>query len=443
VTAGTPGDELCGNDADDDCDGDTDESFEDLGQICTSGMGICERQGLFVCSDDRHELKCSAVPGTPGPVELCGNNLDDDCDGNEDEGFELLGMGCSVGVGACQRPGLWACNGDRTMLVCNATPGTPGPNELCGNHIDDNCNGQEDEGFDTVGEMCDGPDVDLCNEGTIVCNPDLLGVSCSDTTGNNPDVCNAFDDDCDPITLDGAHDPSNGALCDSTSDTDQCLEGNLSCAGGFMICSDPGNDNTTNDPQNCGACGIVCTNPHGGVGCASNTCNPSCLQGYQSCDADLNDGCEASRWGASGCWSDDWGVVDGDGDGDSLSATGFEETWAIALVHEASSGIDDLQVRVTLINPVGARFGMRVRCKECPALQPNFKQVEPGEDSSAYVYMGAGDDIGSNDDFYLVVEVYFISNSSRTCSLNDKWQVRIQEGRRRIRPRLQLSQRRR
>ena len=81
--------EIC-NDADDDCDGDTDEGFAAAkGQpcdgngadLCADGVFVCESGGLR-CDDDQ-----AAV------VEVC-NGADDDCDGSTDEDFSDLGQSC-------------------------------------------------------------------------------------------------------------------------------------------------------------------------------------------------------------------------------------------------------------------------------------------------------------------------------------------------------------
>ena len=40
--------------------------------------------------------------------------------------------------------------------------------EVC-NGADDNCNGEIDEDFPTLGTACDGPDSDLCLDDTMIC----------------------------------------------------------------------------------------------------------------------------------------------------------------------------------------------------------------------------------------------------------------------------------
>ena len=134
-----PSTELCDNDVDDDCNGMVDDGFA-LGETCTVGVGACEATGMNVCSSGSES--CDATAGEP-ETELCGNGIDDDCNGFADEGF-TLGETCTVGVGACVATGVTICDGVGT--TCDATEGTPATGETCGNGIDDDCNEMVDDG---------------------------------------------------------------------------------------------------------------------------------------------------------------------------------------------------------------------------------------------------------------------------------------------------------
>ena len=75
-------DEEC-NGVDDDCDGKTDETFR-LGAPCRTGIGACTSEGQTVCDSDGGVV-CDAAE-MPPVEELC-NSVDDDCDGQTDETF--------------------------------------------------------------------------------------------------------------------------------------------------------------------------------------------------------------------------------------------------------------------------------------------------------------------------------------------------------------------
>ena len=192
--AGSPVDEVC-NGADDDCDGSADEALG-LGEPCTQGQGVCAAEGVLGCDAVNVAVVCLALPGDPVD-ELC-NDLDDDCDGTSDEGFEL-GAVCTVGAGACANDGVRICDalGGGT---CDAVPGEPAP-EAC-NGADDDCDAEVDEDFG-LAEPCETGIGACASVGAVVCDEDGE-ASCSAEVGEPADErCNALDDDCDGAVDEG------------------------------------------------------------------------------------------------------------------------------------------------------------------------------------------------------------------------------------------------
>jgi len=201
-TEGPPGDPTCFDFRDNDCDGGTDhndrdcaseercdgfdndadgqidEAFPTLGDACVAGTGVCEKQGVIVCSLSGAGVECTAGPGgTPGTESppgsrFCTDARDNDCDGavdladsdcqeqercdgrdndNDglvDEDFPNLGEPCETGEGHCRAEGVLVCAPDGSGVRCDAKPFGARPEGpagcTCFDGVDNDCNGAVD-----------------------------------------------------------------------------------------------------------------------------------------------------------------------------------------------------------------------------------------------------------------------------------------------------------
>jgi hypothetical protein len=226
---------------------------------------------------DGCEYHCLA---TNGGVEIC-DNVDNDCDGTVDNGFDKTkdvsncgscGTVCSTSHttsscvnGVCK---LAPCDAgwsdinkdpaDGCEYKCPIWP--PATTDPC-DGIDNNCNGKVDEDFVpaspcyTAGSGCDvatGVCKGECKMGVASCTGGLL--TCANEVGPKSEICDNKDNDCDGV-VDNGYDKQN-------------------------------------DPRYCGGC-TACTVPHAIAKCVQGVCGLAvCELGWVDLDNNPATGCE-------------------------------------------------------------------------------------------------------------------------------------------------------
>ncbi|MCB9639856.1 MAG: hypothetical protein H6727_13255 [Myxococcales bacterium] len=158
--------EDCNNKIDDDCDGLIDGPPCDCKsgekRECYDGPAGTETKGL--CTKGQQECKNGQWDTCSGQVipaaEVC-DGKDNDCDGKIDESFPEKGQNCtdSTKKGICQKGTYTACQSSRLICTSNVKPA---PQEICDNGLDDNCNGKIDENPPCV---CTGSQTRDCYNG--------------------------------------------------------------------------------------------------------------------------------------------------------------------------------------------------------------------------------------------------------------------------------------
>jgi hypothetical protein len=263
------GSEIC-DELDNDCDTRIDEDFD-----LTMNLGHCGRCGN-ICTFPNAAAMC--VAGTcrmgacnPGFVDANGdpadgceyactdlgaevcNEVDDDCDMNIDETFDLsmdrnncgsCGTACTFthavgvctmgacGIGSCD-PGFWDIDGN-PLTGCEYACTPSGMPDTC-NSRDDDCDGATDEADTMVGTAC-GVSTGACDPGVNACSAG--SIVCVGGRGGTPETCNSVDDDCDGRTDEstaGSPIPMVGNRC-GESNVGRCRYGTLSCTGGALVC---------------------------------------------------------------------------------------------------------------------------------------------------------------------------------------------------------------
>jgi hypothetical protein len=248
------------------------------------------------CDDDEASIN-------PGGEEVCGDGRDNDCT----QGDELCEEECTdadgdrYGVGA----GCFGPDCDDTNAAAN-----PDAQEVCGNQIDEDCDGianecptdctdDDGDGFGVAGSNSDCPNQgDDCDDADDTINP------------NAEEVCNGADDNCDGTVDECAQ---AEASCNGTSGESRCVvpvggacQSNSECADNAR-CDNNVSECRLPEGESCSGAdecldGFACD---GGT-CSGDFCAVnSCTGDYAHCDADAQKCVECRHWDENAGYGDD------------------------------------------------------------------------------------------------------------------------------------------
>jgi hypothetical protein len=157
--------EVCGDNLDNDCDGEVDEDCAPETAVCTDedGDGYCVEKGD--CDDNILDdpsncptdpsikppcqvgpFKVCAYCKNPGVTDAC-DGYDNNCNGATDEDYiAYLGASChNKQLGVCNERGNIVCDSEGTGVICNAGIVIPSTSEICDDNLDNDCDGEVDE----------------------------------------------------------------------------------------------------------------------------------------------------------------------------------------------------------------------------------------------------------------------------------------------------------
>jgi len=220
---GSPGVEVCDG-LDNDCDGQVDNGVKQTFYADNDNDGYgnpdlstlaCSAPSGYVSNDDDCDDSRNYI--YPGALEVC-DGLDNDCDGSVDEDLQPPNANLQDGVCIGQKK---VCAGSNGWIEPDyaVIPNYEQVETSC-DGLDNDCDGQIDEGYD-IGSYCD---IGICG-GVIVCDTLTTTQCLSADAGAFPENCadaTLYDEDCDGLSNKedpDCHKPA-GELCTSNEDCD-------------------------------------------------------------------------------------------------------------------------------------------------------------------------------------------------------------------------------
>jgi hypothetical protein len=169
--------------------------------------------GVLACNGDCNDFDADMYPGNP---EVCGDGIDQNCNGFGDDAN-------------ADGDGFMNCGGD----CDDSNPSVhPGATEVC-NAVDDDCDGSADEGL--AAACYSGPagteNVGACHGGTSICSGGVYSACLGEVLPAADDAsCNGIDDDCD-----GAADDDYASIVTSCGVGACFRDGATACVGGSVV----------------------------------------------------------------------------------------------------------------------------------------------------------------------------------------------------------------
>ena len=241
---------------------------------CSSGVCSGSCVGAFLdCDNNKQTNGCEVNPATDanncsGCGVVCSNS-------------HMATRTCSAGVcnGTCAT-GYSDCDANKQTNGCEQDVyGSPSNCGGCGL----NCSNNNVPVPACAVGVCSG----ACASGTSNCDGNKGANGCETFTSTDPSNCGGCGLACSSNHM-------ASVTCSNNACDGACASGYDDCNGNKQL--DGCESDPIVDPDNCGACGVACSNNHMATRtCTASTCSGTCGAGYADCDGNkLSNGCETN-----------------------------------------------------------------------------------------------------------------------------------------------------
>jgi hypothetical protein len=280
----------------DDCNGITADGCETAFKVDPANCGTCGH----ACSFEHAQATCLNSVCSMGSCDLGWS----DCDGNEANGCEGNTGADPLNCGACGN----ACSYAHATAVCQNGTCALGS---CSGQFED-CDGDVTNGCEVNLQS----DPSHCGACATICggNKSCVNAVCTTTTcpagfgecdGNTTVMCET------DLTANLNHCGACGNACQFANASAVCTQGQChiqACTAPYGNCdtneSNGCETNLKNSLQNCSQCGSACLGAaNASPTCLNGACGLSCISGYGDCDGNKTNGCEADFLSSGTCGS--------------------------------------------------------------------------------------------------------------------------------------------
>ncbi len=286
VADSQPQAEVCDN-VDNDCDGTVDEN---LTRSTTCGVGECAGNTGAESCDAGVWGNDTCDPHAGSTTEVCGDGIDQDCNGSD------LSCGDLDEDGDGFTPGQGDCDDTNAQVY-------PGAADAVCDGVDNNCDGVADDGYMATATSCGTGE--CANTGETTCTDGVEGDTCQAGVPQ-AEVCDNLDNDCD------------GTIDETLTRATTCGVGECSGNTGIETCTAGTWGNDSCDPY----AGAIPEGPYGDATCSDtldNDCDGSSDTGDADCAGvipftyteDFESGALGAEWTTSSTYEGRIGVTTG------------------------------------------------------------------------------------------------------------------------------------